>query len=261
MARELTEKGILKHKERVLEKLDKHLTSIIDKPHQNYAKVDKLCFWLKDWINYLDYESKFNSKKLLKYKRGQVISANLGYNVGSELGGRHYCVVIDNSNSLRSNTVTVVPLTSLKEKKKRQHPDDIELGNELYTALQDKLRTQSQPVQERLSELVEKRKTQNFIEAVVSLDETDNEIKQIKKDLERLRHIVESFEKLNKGSVAHVGQIRTISKMRIETPKYKYEPLSGIKLSPDSMDLIDQAIIAHFTKKQKHIDNYIDKII
>lgn len=251
MARELTEKDIQKHKGRVLKKLDKHLTSIIDKPHQNYAKVDKLCFWLKDWINYLDYESKFNSKKLLKYKRGQVISANLGYNVGSELGGRHYCVVIDNSNSLRSNTVTVVPLTSLKEKKKRQHPDDIVLGNELYTALQDKLRTQAQPVQERLSELVEKRKTQNFIVAVVSLDERDNEINQIKKDLERLKHIVESFEKLNKGSVAHVGQIRTISKMRIETPKYKHEPLSGIKLSPDSMDLIDQAIIAHFTKKQK----------
>lgn len=52
-----------------------------------------------------------------KYKRGSIIKANLGFNVGNEEGGLHYCIVLDKTNALSSGTLTVIPLTSIKENK------------------------------------------------------------------------------------------------------------------------------------------------
>lgn len=109
-----------------------------NKVERKKEKFNKMSKWLKAYKNYLEFEEKFNPKKLIKYSRGSVIKVNLGFNVGNELGGVHFAVVLDNNNSKSSGTVTVVPLSSKKQKdKESEYIED--LGEALNVALQEKL--------------------------------------------------------------------------------------------------------------------------
>lgn len=47
-----------------------------------YKKSDILAYWINDFANYHDSEKSFDSTKLKRYKRGDIIKANLGFNVG-----------------------------------------------------------------------------------------------------------------------------------------------------------------------------------
>ena len=86
--------------------------------------------WLGLWSKYLTAESNFDPKRLIYYKRGDIVHANFGYNVGSELGGTHYAVVVENNNNISNGLVTVVPLSSLGTGKTKSdlHKAEIYLG-------------------------------------------------------------------------------------------------------------------------------------
>jgi mRNA-degrading endonuclease toxin of MazEF toxin-antitoxin module len=64
------------------------------------------------------------------YKRGDIVLAHFGYNVGHELGGIHYAVVVERDNNLSSGIVMVVPLSSLESGKTRNdlHKSEVFLG-------------------------------------------------------------------------------------------------------------------------------------
>ena len=47
---------------------------------------------------------------------------------------------------------------------------------------------------------------------------------------------------MKKGSIALVGQITTVSKIRIYNPLHPIDVLSNIKVSPALLDLIDDKI-------------------
>ena len=47
-----------------------------------YKKCNILAYWINDFANYHDDEKDFDSTKLKRYKRGDIIKANLGFNVG-----------------------------------------------------------------------------------------------------------------------------------------------------------------------------------
>ena len=51
------------------------------------------------------------------------------------------------------------------------------------------------------------------------------------------------------GSIALVGQITTVSKIRIYDPLYPNDVLAKIRLSEEAMDKIDEKIRSLFTKK------------
>ena len=70
-------------------------------------KVNLISYWLKDYIKYIKDEKNFNPTNLKTYERGDIIKVNLGFNIGSEMGGLHYCVVIDKKNNRNSPVVTV----------------------------------------------------------------------------------------------------------------------------------------------------------
>ena len=53
---------------------------------------------------------------------------------------------------------------------------------------------------------------------------------------------------MNKGSIALVNQITTISKQRIYYPKTAKDLLARVHLSNDSLDLLDKKLIELFTK-------------
>ncbi len=63
--------------------------------------------------------------------------------------------------------------------------------------------------------------------------------------LEKMR---KEITKMKKGSIALTSQITTISKIRVYDPKSDYDILSGIKLSNEKLDLIDNEIKKNYLK-------------
>ena len=93
------------------------LNSILSKySKSNDTKLNKkanlLSYWLVDYLKMIEREQIFDPHRLKKYKRGDILKAHLGFNIGHEEGGLHYVVVVSNTNANSSDLLTVVPLTS-----------------------------------------------------------------------------------------------------------------------------------------------------
>lgn len=93
-------------------------------------KLQLILEWIVIWERYIDWESKFNPAGNRKYNKGDLVDVNFGFRVGSEHGGRHWAVVIENNNARSDNTVIVVPLSSLdeNESEKDLSSNDVYLG-------------------------------------------------------------------------------------------------------------------------------------
>jgi mRNA-degrading endonuclease toxin of MazEF toxin-antitoxin module len=85
--------------------------------------------WLEQQNKYLQWEVGFDPLRLKRYKRGEVVHIHFGFNTGSEHGGPHWGVILDD-NKKSSPTAVVMPLGSLAEGQTEAdvHPDDIFLG-------------------------------------------------------------------------------------------------------------------------------------
>ena len=70
----------INHKDLCLKRLNRSFEKHIDL--EEYKKSDILAYWINDFANYHDDEIFFDSTKLKRYKRGDIIKANLGFNVG-----------------------------------------------------------------------------------------------------------------------------------------------------------------------------------
>lgn len=165
----------------------------------------------------------FNPNKLKRYERGDVIKVNLGFNIGSEEGGMHYAVVLDNKNKLNSGIMTIIPLTSKKEGRE-VHSDDVDLGMDLYIKLNAKYETK---IKEQML----------------------RGLNNLKKDPDLVKKMEAEIFQLKTGSIALISQITTISKLRIFDPRNSGGVLSGIKLSNDNLDAIDEKINELFMKQ------------
>ena len=125
-----------KHKKIITDSLDaSELAKTLTMLTESIASLDKkqqslLNDWLNIWSKYLTLENNFDSKRLVYYKRGDIVLANFGYNVGSEFGGSHYAVVVENNNNIANTLVTVVPISSLEAEKSKDdlHKTEVFLG-------------------------------------------------------------------------------------------------------------------------------------
>lgn len=246
-----TEAELLSHKTAALTKLEKYLDTLISSSDEHLrGKADKISYWLEDYAKFLDYETKFDPTKFPRYKRGQIIKVHLGFNIGSEEGGLHYAVVIENNNPYKSSTLNIVPLTSVKSttdiSRLRTDLGQVYLGNELYRLLIAKVSTLNTTV-------INEFNTLNTI--VNTLPETDpqyqsvnNRISKLQSEIATLNKMTKEISKMKKGSIALVGQITTISKIRIYDPKNSCDVLSGIKVSNETLDKIDTTLRQLFTK-------------
>jgi mRNA-degrading endonuclease toxin of MazEF toxin-antitoxin module len=214
------------------------------------GKADKLSYWLEDYIKFLTFEPKFDPSTLRRYKRGEIIKAHLGYNIGSEEGGLHYCVAIDKDNSIYSPVITIIPLTSVKPSTdlSKLRKGEVFLGNELFTNLNSKVSLHSKTLSDELKELQEalvllKGSSNMCTDKIVELTRKMNSVKDASELLQRMRAEV---LKMKNGSIALVNQISTISKIRIYDPKTNQGVLSGIKLSNEKLDAIDSEILCRY---------------
>ncbi len=206
---------------------------------KNTNKANKrahlISYWLKDYSKYILTEDEFNPASLIHYKRGNIIQVEFGYRVGSELGGRHYAVVIDNNNDLHSDTITVVPLKSLKDTYKNNRFSFI-LKNGLYEIY-------SNDIDKKIIKLKQKLKniTENEIN-LLTIDEHKKEINKIKSQIDKLDNEIKKLDNLKRGTVVNVSQITTISKMRISSPKTRSDSLYGLKLSNEDLDMLNSML-------------------
>ena len=235
-------------------------------------KANLLSYWIVDYLKMIDKEQTFKPNLLKKYKRGDILKVNLGFNIGHEEGGLHYVVVVSNSNANSSDLLTIVPLTSKKPKSKITKYD-IDLGTTLYDRLDAKLNDEMYILKKKLTvyhdkEQVLNKKISKLIKAtydnsqkpmdnpkliqaldeyqklIMKIDSFNNDIATAHKDQTELIH-------MKSGSIALVGQITTISKLRIHNPKNTHEALHGIRLSNEELNLIDNKILELYTKKVK----------
>lgn len=230
-------------------------------------KGTKLAYWVKDYARFLNKETSFDPQKLIRYKRGSIVKVHLGYRIGSEEGGLHYAVVMDNANNLSSNTATVIPLTSVKPRTdiSHLHASKVYLGSEIYTALKKKCVALLQEIIQENNAIGAAISEINAItidpSAKDALEKTEKRLLQneeirkkqslIDDKLAHCKKMISEIEKMKQGSIALIGQITTVSKIRIYDPLYPSDVLSNIRLSPTSMDILDAKIKELFTYQSK----------
>lgn len=219
------------HKDLSLRRLDESFNKHIEL--SEYKKSHILAYWINDFAEYHDEERTFDSTSLKVFKRGDIIKVNLGFNIGKELGGLHYCVVISKLDSPYSNTLNIIPLTSFKENMIYNRKTCIDLGDELYNLLSNKFTLELSNLNSMISK-VKKLSSEDQMEILRIIGQKSDYLKKIKDEIDGMKH----------GSIARINQITTISKQRI----FKTPILSGIKLSEESLNNLDKKINYLFTK-------------
>lgn len=213
------------HKNNSLNRLDSSFDKHINL--KEYKISHLLAYWIYDFANYHDEEKTFDTTKMITFKRGNIIKVNLGFNIGHELGGLHYCIVLDKFDNPKNGTLNVIPLTSKKNKKYPRFA--IDLGSEIYDILNS-----------LYSKEIEK--LSNTYQDIWSLPA--EKVKQFTSDYEYVKKMKNEISKMKIGSVALINQITTISKQRI----FDDDVLRKVRLSNKSLDLLDSSIIKFFTK-------------
>ena len=71
------------HKDNSIDILNSAFQNYIMK--EDYKTANLLAYWINDFAKYHEEENKFLNKKLKVFKRGAIIKANLGFNIGNEL--------------------------------------------------------------------------------------------------------------------------------------------------------------------------------
>ncbi|HFD2031569.1 TPA: type II toxin-antitoxin system PemK/MazF family toxin [Clostridium perfringens] len=211
--------------------LDELECNIVENLSAKQQKI--LTYWLNDWNErFLSKEQEFNPKELIKYKKGNIVKVHLGYNVSSEQGGLHYGLVMDNNNNKNSNVITIIPIRSLEDYENEETINErfeVYLGKALLTDKIDYTKKELQKIDRDLE----------------CTDMTSLEFSNLKK---RKAFLLKELKKLNKGSIAIVSQIRTISKMRIYEPINSYQSLSKFVLDDDNMKKVEDLFLKLYIK-------------
>lgn len=237
---------------------------------KDVKKSKLLSYWLSDYCRLLKKEETFIPAKSKKYKRGDILQAHLGFNIGCEESGLHYVVAINNDIPASSDIITVIPLTS---KKKNYKPSryTIDLGDIIYSQLKEKYDNAFDLLSQEISALVneisgyddsiisyiEKLKLRSLSDKkLLTLIFDDmtiqkskiNQLASLKTEMEFVEKAKEEIGHMKSGSIALVSQITTISKVRIYNPITKHSTLHGIRLSAENMDKLDDTLKKLYTK-------------
>lgn len=203
--------------------------------NMDYPLANKLLYWLNDWSGYiLPNEKNFKYNDLIKYEQYSIFEANFGFNVGSEAGGLHYGVIVDKDNSKSSKILMVIPFKSLDEGETEEDIDsktEVYLGDKVFEIEVNRQKEKLRKINLKLQKYEEKNKEGNY---VISKDDNYKHL------LKKKSYYETEIAKLSRGTIAQVGQMCLMSKMRIYYPTTTSEKLYGIKLSPENIKKIKE---------------------
>lgn len=133
-------KGILDYDNKIKEYLEDILNKVDTSTLENLQEDDSLCEIFKksnlffSWLNtHFEYFKNENTSYTYKrtYKRRDIIKVDFGFNVGSELGGLHYALVVEKDDNISDSTLVVVPLSTFRKKGRKiddLYPTEVDLG-------------------------------------------------------------------------------------------------------------------------------------
>lgn len=262
MSTQKTRDEIIKHKKSSIKIYNQMLERFLNSNSaDDLKKVDNLSYWLETYSKYILEEKTFNPKKLLNYKRGDVVRANFGFRIGNELGGLHFATVLNANSKQSAGCITVVPLSSTDGKEVPHY--NVDLGSELYkkiedntTKLLDQITEKEKTITGILDLLTESIKvltsespnlkpeqsTEKLYPIFEKFEEVKKQAEELNKTRELLMQHLREIEHLKSGSMAITNQIVTISKQRIYVPKKSKDFLYGISLSPNAMEKISEKL-------------------
>lgn len=99
----------------VIQELEDYLHHLQRMNDEENKRSEKIAQWVENWTKYLKIEQTFNPKSIQALKRGSVVYADFGFNVGREYGGLHYAIVLNKIDARSNHLLHVLPLTSVKE--------------------------------------------------------------------------------------------------------------------------------------------------
>lgn len=131
------------------------------------------------------------------------------------------------------------------------------LGTEIYDKLSIKNKTLKENAIKKskeymaelklISTLPENSENEKIIKTV-KLNNINEKVKLLKDNIDLIDKIQKEISQMKNGSIALINQITTISKQRIYNPKSDVDVLADIKLSNNSLNLIDAKIKKLFMK-------------
>lgn len=225
--KEENKEELKKFKREHINKLSTQIDNLIE---ENQKKAALISYWIKSFSNFLQKETTFDPKYLPVYKQGTLIEVDLGFNVGSEQGGLHYAIVLNSNDKKNNPTLTIVPLSSIKEKTKLREYD-VFLGEEIHKLISKKLMELHDETTEKI---------EAFKKGIDTTNKTD--ISEFYKMLDNIDIGIKKIQKLKSGSYAIINQITTISKMRIKNPLDGAGHLSNLVVSDKYMEEIQKNI-------------------
>lgn len=183
----------------IIQELEDYLHLLQRMDDEGNKRSDKIAQWIENWVKYLKIEQVFNPRSIQALKRGSIVYADFGFNVGREYGGLHYAIVLNKIDARSNHLLHVLPLTSVKETTDISNLKYFQLpiGNEVFQLLSNKALKKVRELSElynRFSkkdgELREKvvmvesliednKKTLEILKNLSSSDMDDSSIKQI----------------------------------------------------------------------------------
>lgn len=248
MSKIMTTEELRRHIAEALGELEGLLRSWMNSPDEmDRKRAQILSYWVKTYTKMIQRESAFNPASLPRLPHRQIVNVDFGFRVGSELGGLHYAVVLDKKNSVNGDTVTVVPLGSLKEHH-HANRNKVFLEDGIYTVLKDKAETQFKEAQALVDSIATDAELKELDESA-RMEESMRRYAVAKSKLDSANASVKKMEKLKQGSVANVSQITTVSKIRIREPVAPQAALYGVKVSERDMEKIERALLELYISK------------
>ncbi|ONN42074.1 type II toxin-antitoxin system PemK/MazF family toxin [Enterococcus mundtii] len=245
----------------------------IEEALSGYPKYKYLPNWLKNKSFYLNRERCKPNKNYRVYKRGTIVYVDFGVNVGYELSGNHFAIVLNNKDNKKNGLVCVVPISS-KEKS-----NYVSVGKILEIASIKQFVSQADKLKDKLriitlfslnKRLIDENKLPTFLESIISKGEKlsgveisrkaesyglncetnkeiEYEIKRLADDMLKYQKVFDCYRKYTQESYVMPLNIQTISKNRIQRIN-EFDPSGKMSAPANVMDEIDEAIKSKFTK-------------
>lgn len=183
----------------IIQELEDYLHLLQRMDDEGNKRSDKIAQWIENWVKYLKIEQGFNSRSIQALKRGSIVYADFGFNVGREYGGLHYAIVLNKTDARSNHLLHVLPLTSVKETTDISNLKYFQflIGDEVFqllkneanrkitelTELYDRFSKKDDELQEKVamveSLIEDNKKTFEILKNIPSSDIDDSSIEQI----------------------------------------------------------------------------------
>ena len=216
----------------------------------NTTNFNRFINWLWNFIKLKQNERYFNSTFLPKYAQGQIILVDFGCGIGNEFSYPHYAIVISANDRKKNSVLTVVPLTSKKEKHNKLYPWQYELIQPISSLLSEKALESFNIMSPEYHELQQKAIGLAISEGL-SEEKLQARYAQLIEEgvepiYENTKDVMMLAEKMKKGSIVLTNHIKTLDKARIITPTKSSQPLYDVKINPHDLIAIQSKIIRDF---------------